>query len=68
LTSAFVGEANGLESSVDVMFIHVTYNHGRGTIFYFVRKCCNRKNIHLNGAIIIFECMCRKLFTPHWWG
>jgi len=36
LTSTFAGEANGLESSVNVMFIHVTYNHGRGMTFYFV--------------------------------
>jgi hypothetical protein len=64
LTPTFAGGANGLESSVGVIFIHVTYNHGRGTTSYFVCRCI-RKNIHLNGAIVIYKCMCSKLFTPH---
>jgi hypothetical protein len=40
-----------------VMFVHITYNHGRGTTFYFVGKCI-QTNIHLNGAIIIYSSIC----------
>lgn len=63
--STFAGNANGLESSVDVIFIHVAYTHGRGSTYYFVCKCI-RTNIHLNDAIIILKFMFRKLFTLHW--